>query len=133
MNNDFTQSLFLIFITEIAVSCFNHFIMVKKVYESRLTELRAHQIGMMTRIIYIFAFAYALDHFGKIKTINEFLLAGVLWVFLIEIFEWIGSYLLGRSVKEILMGWHIEKGYMWPFVLLAYLVSPIIMGIVFIK
>jgi hypothetical protein len=46
-------------------------------------------------------------------------------------FEWIGSFLIRRPVTEILMGWHVERGYMWPFVLLTYLLSPLIVGVLF--
>lgn len=44
-------------------------------------------------------------------------------------FEWTGSLLTRRPVHEILEGWHIERGYMWPYVLLAYLFSPLIVGL----
>jgi hypothetical protein len=27
-----------------------------------------------------------------------------------------------------LTGWHIERGYMWPCVLLTYLLTPVIVG-----
>lgn len=41
-------------------------------------------------------------------------------------FEWAGSLLIRRPVAETLIGWHIERGYMWPYVLLTYLPSPLI-------
>lgn len=40
-----------------------------------------------------------------------------------------GSLLLGRSVYEILIGWHIKQGYLWPFVLLSYLAAPALVGV----
>jgi hypothetical protein len=40
----------------------------------------------------------------------------------------VGSFLLRRPVHEILEGWHIERGYMWPYVLAAYFFSPLIVG-----
>ena len=49
----------------------------------------------------------------------------VLWL----VFEWGGSMLQGRPVREILVGWHIERGYMWPYVLLAYLLLPALLGV----
>ena len=36
-------------------------------------------------------------------------------------FESGGSLLIRRAVHEILIGWHIECGYMGPYVLLTYL------------
>ena len=44
-------------------------------------------------------------------------------------FEWIGSFIIRRPAHEILAGWHVEKGYMWPYVLLAYFLSPVIVGL----
>ena len=47
----------------------------------------------------------------------------------VHTFEWGGSLLIRRPVREILIGWHIERGYLWPYVLLTYLLSPVIVGI----
>ena len=46
-------------------------------------------------------------------------------------FEWIGSFIVRRPVQEILEGWHVERGYMWPYVLVTYLVAPLVVGLVF--
>ena len=46
-------------------------------------------------------------------------------------FEWVGSAMLRRPGREILVGWHVERGYMWPYVLAAYLVSPLVVGSLF--
>ena len=37
--------------------------------------------------------------------------AGVFWLLLILAFEWIG-FILRRPVREILEGWHVNKGFM---------------------
>jgi len=44
------------------------------------------------------------------------------------LFEWGGSLAIGRPVQEILVGWNIFAGYMWPYVLLTYLLSNLIIG-----
>ena len=54
--------------------------------------------------------------------------AGVFWIALWLAFEWGGSLLIRRPVQEILIGWHVERGYMWPYVLLAYLLAPLLVG-----
>ncbi len=84
--------------------------MINLVYEPTLGSLLAHQIGMSCRIVYIAIFAYFL---------------------LTLIFEWGGSFAIGRPVQEILVGWNVFAGYLWPFVLLSYLLSPFIVGIAF--
>jgi hypothetical protein len=113
---------------ELAVSALNYFVLMKRVYEPRYGELRAHRIGMTTRIAYIFVFAFFIPYFADTHAVSDLLLAGAFWLLLILAFEWIGSFILRRPVHEILVGWHVERGYMWPYVLLAYLLSPLIAG-----
>ena len=75
-------------------------------------------------------FAYFLDLFARLDRPTEFLLAGFYWLALVLALEWVGSFILRRPVKEILIGWHIEKGWMWPYVLVTYLLSPLVVGLV---
>jgi len=51
---------FRIWAIELAVSGVNYFVVMKRIYEPRVGELHAHQIGMSTRIVYRFVFAYIL-------------------------------------------------------------------------
>ena len=113
---------------EILVSGFNYFILMNMIYEPRWGPLVAHQIGMSTRIVYIFVFSYLL-----LRTVKEYQTAdlvhvGFLWLGLTLVFEWGGGFLIGHSVEEILVGWNISTGYMWPYVLLTYLLSNLIIG-----
>jgi hypothetical protein len=52
-----------------------------------------------------------------------------MWLGLTLLFEWGGSFIIGRPVEEILVGWNIFKGYMWPYVLTAYCLANLIIGI----
>ena len=113
---------------EILFSGLNYFVLMHRVYEPRLGVLRAHRIGMSTRIVYIFLFACFIPYFAETHRPSQLALAGAFWLLMILAFEWVGSFILRRPVHEILEGWHIEQGYMWPYVLLAYLVSPLIVG-----
>ncbi|MCZ7629674.1 MAG: hypothetical protein M5U19_11750 [Microthrixaceae bacterium] len=85
---------------------------------------------MTTRIVYIFGFAWVLDRSAHLDQVGELLLAGLYWTLMVLAFEWVGSLLIRRPVKEILVGWHIEDGFMWPYVLLTYLLSPLVVGAV---
>jgi hypothetical protein len=120
---------FRVWFCEIAVSGFNYFVLMNRVYAPRVGELRAHRIGMTTRIVYIFPFAYALVRFADVHAVPELLLAGAYWLLMVLAFEWVGSFLLRRPIHEILEGWHVENGYMWPYVLAAYLLSPLLVGL----
>ena len=129
MNAQLLMITFRVFCLELAVSAFNYFVLMNRVYAPRVGELRAHRIGMTTRIAYIFVFAFLLVEWAGVHSALELLLAGTYWLLMILAFEWLGSLILRRPVHEILEGWHVEKGYMWPYVLAAYLLSPLIAGL----
>ena len=115
---------------EILVSGFNYFVLMNMVYEPRFGVLAAHQIGMSTRILYLFGFAYYLLRYVKrYSTVGLYLVGGLLLCMTL-VFEWGGSLAMRRPVEEILIGWNIFNGYMWPYVLLAYAFSNLIVGTV---
>jgi hypothetical protein len=114
---------------EILVSGFNFFVLMNMVYEPLWGYLVAHQIGMSTRIVYISIFAYLLLRYVKRYEVNDLVHVGILWLALTLAFEWVGSLALGRPVAEILVGWNILAGYMWPYVLLTYLLSNLLIGV----
>ena len=89
---------------EIVVSGVNFFVLMNLVYEPRWGVLMAHQIGMSTRIVYIFVFAYFLLRFVKKYDSKDLIHVGVLWLILTLLFEWVGSLAIGRPVDEILIG-----------------------------
>jgi len=129
MNTYILMMVFRVWFFEIILSGFNYFVLMNRVYQPRYGELKAHQIGMTTRIVYIFVFAYLLDYFAGLGSVSDYLLAGFYWLLMVLAFEWIGSLLIRRPIREILVGWHIERGYMWPYVLLTYLLSPLVVGL----
>jgi hypothetical protein len=130
MNAYLLMMTFRVWFLELAVTAVNYFFLMSKVYEPRYGKLKAHQIGMSARIVYIFVFAYFILFFAKRYTVLDALTAGVFWLLLILAFEWIGSLIQRRPAREILEGWHINKGFMWPYVLAAYLLSPLIVGLI---
>lgn len=130
MDSDILVYVFRIWFLEVIVSGFNYFVLMRRIYEPRYGELRAHRIGMTTRIVYICIFAIFLDHFADLSSAGDYLLAGFYWLLMILAFEWIGSFIIRRPAQEILEGWHVERGYMWPYVLLTYLLSPLVVGLI---
>ncbi len=119
-----------VWLMEILVSGFNFFVLMNLVYEPRWGYLIAHQVGMSTRIVYISIFAYLLLRYVKKYETKDLVHVGLLWLGLTLLFEWGGSLAIGRPVEEILIGWNVFVGYMWPYVLLTYLLSPLIVGTV---
>jgi hypothetical protein len=113
---------------QILVAGFNFFILMNLIYQPLWGEMIAHQIGMITRILINFVFAYLLLLYAEEYHTLDLILVGVLWLILTLIFEWGGSLAIGRPVSEIIVGWNIFEGYMWPYVLLSYLLAPLIVG-----
>jgi hypothetical protein len=105
-----------VWLMEILVSGFNFFVLMNLVYEPVWGALVAHQIGMSTRIVYIFILAYLLLRYVKKYDTKDLVFVGLLWLGLSLAFEWLGSLALGQPLEEILMGWNVLAGYMWPFV-----------------
>jgi len=111
------------------IAAFNFFVLMNLVYEPRWGSLVAHQIGMSTRIVVVSVLAYfMLRYVGKCNT-KDLILIGLVWLGLEEIFEWGGSFIPGRSVEDILIGWNIFAGYVWPYVMLAYVLANLIVGV----
>jgi hypothetical protein len=128
MNTVLLKTGFRVWLVEILVSGFNFFVLMNLVYEPRWGMLVAHQVGMSSRIVYISIFAYLLLRYVKQYETKDLAHVGLLWLGLTLLFEWGGSFAIGRPVEEILIGWNISVGYMWPYVLLTYLLSPLIVG-----
>ena len=118
-----------VWLIETLISGFNFFVLMNLIYEPRWGPLVAHQIGMSTRIVYIFVLAYFLLRYVKEYNTKDLMLIGLVWLGLEEVFEWGGSFILGRPVEEILIGWNVFAGYMWPYVMLTYLSANLIVGL----
>jgi hypothetical protein len=118
-----------VWLTEILISGFNYFVLMHLTYEPRWGELRAHQIGMSTRIVCIFILAYLLLRYAEKYETKDLVQIGFLWLGLTLVFEWGGSFMIRRPVHEIVAGWNVTKGYMWPYVLLAYFSANLIVGL----
>jgi hypothetical protein len=121
--------VFRAWLLELPLAWINYYVLVLRVYELRVGEVRAHQIGMATRIGWVLVYAYALLRFANSYSVLDLAYAGLFWMGLWLVFEWGGSALMRRPVAEVLVGWHVERGYMWPYVLVTYLLSPLLIGL----
>ena len=128
LNRPLLKIAIRVWLVEILISGFNFFVLMNLVYEPRWGELLAHQIGMSTRILYIFVLAYFLLRYVKKYRATDLFHVGFLWLGLTLVFEWGGSFILRRPVEDILVGWNLFEGYIWPYVLLTYLFSNILVG-----
>jgi uncharacterized membrane protein YgcG len=80
INTYLMMMTFRVWVIELAVTALNYFLLMQKVYEPRYGKLRAHQIGMSTRIVYIFVFAYFILFFAQRYTTLDTFYAGVFWL-----------------------------------------------------
>ncbi len=131
MNTKLMKIAVRVWLMEILLSCFNFFVLMNLIYEPTWGALIAHQIGMSTRIVYICIFAFFLLRYVKEYETQDLIHVGILWLGLTLLFEWGGSLAIGTPVAEILVGWNICAGYMWPYVLLTYFFSNLILGSIF--
>ena len=121
---------FRVWLLEIPLAALNAFVLMDRVYAPRVGALRAHRWAMTTRIAWIAALGFVIVHVAHEPPTTVLMAAGLFWMALWLVFEWGGSLLIRRPVHEILVGWHVERGYLWPYVLVAYLVSPLVAGTV---
>ncbi|HSC74016.1 MAG TPA: hypothetical protein VLB89_07605 [Gaiellaceae bacterium] len=56
MNTYLLMITFRVWVIELPVAAFNYFVLIRRVYQPRVGELPAHEIGMSTSIGYIFVF-----------------------------------------------------------------------------
>ena len=129
MTSHLLMLTFRIWLIELPLAALNWFVLANRVYEPRLGPLRAHRIAMTTRMVYVVVLAYVLLRWAGTFTAPATLYAGAFWMLLWLAFEWGGSLLLRRPVREVLVGWHVRQGYLWPWVLATYLLSPLVVGL----
>lgn len=124
------MTTFRVWLAELPLAAVNAFVLMDRVYAPRVGALHAHQIAMATRILLIVVLSYVITRLAPDHRPLSLLAAGGFWMALWLVFEWGGSLLIGRPVEETVVGWHVEQGYLWPYVLLAYLLGPLLVGLV---
>jgi hypothetical protein len=130
VNAHLLELTFRVWLVELPLAAVNWFVLAERVYRPRTGELRAHQAAMLTRIVWVVALAFVLLRSASRSTFLDTLVAGTFWMLLWLVFEWGGSLLVRRPVRDVLVGWHVERGYLWPYVLAAYVLAPVVAGLV---
>lgn len=67
MNTNLLRVAFWVWLAGIGVSRLNFFVLMNRVYEPTFGALRAHQIGMTTRIVYIAVRYVPADVRGQVR------------------------------------------------------------------
>ncbi len=129
MNTHLLMLTFRVWLIELALAAVNWFVLAERVYRPRFGSLRAHQIAMLTRMVWVLVLSAFLLHFARTYSMLDTVVAGLFWVVLWLVFEWGGSLQMRRPVSEVLVGWHVRQGFLWPYVLATYLLAPLLVGL----
>jgi hypothetical protein len=130
VNAHLLELTFRVWLIELPLAAVNWFVLANRIYRPRVGEVRAHQIAMVTRIVWVLVLAFFLLRSAGSYSTPDTLTAGLFWMLLWLAFEWGGSLLVRRPVQEVLVGWHVNRGYVWPYVLAVYLLAPLVVGLV---
>ena len=103
----------------------------EKLYGTRMSELRAHQLSTAIFSVVIFFTTFSMLKIGDFhETAGAYILLGFIWLGLTVSFEFMaGHYVFGNSWEKLLADYKISKGRVWIFVLLSSLLSPVTVGL----
>lgn len=90
------------------------------------SELTARQLSSLLMIVWIVL--YIILVYGRlgIRKPAHAWTFGIIWCLLTVAFELVLGYSLGLSFKDMLADYNLADGRLWPFVLIALLVGPIL-------
>jgi hypothetical protein len=91
----------------------------------KIRHSNGHWIYLVPQIILIIAYSYVLVLVFNNFTANAYLALGVIWLFLVLSFEFVGTLVIQKkSMIELFEGWKIWKGHIWTLVLISHLAIP---------
>lgn len=85
----------------------------------------AHQLGFFIAITLILFIAWLTAPWIKAKTFKTQLVVGLLWLFLMLIFEFGLGFLLGFSWEYLLTDYNLPRGGLMSFGLVIMLLAPV--------
>jgi hypothetical protein len=101
-------------------------LMREKVFRRYLGELKAHQASTFSFILLIGVYVWVFSNIWPLKSLNQALLIGGIWLFLTVIFEFIfGHYAMKKRWQTLFADYNIGKGRTWILVLLWTLFAPV--------
>jgi hypothetical protein len=102
----------------------------ERLISPRVGEQTAHVISTITLICFFFIAIYLFFSNLKIDySKTDLILVGVFWVIITVAFEFLfGHYVMGHPWSKLLADYNIIKGRLWPLVLLAVFIAPVLFG-----
>jgi hypothetical protein len=96
----------------------------------RVGEQMAHVVSTIILICIFFIAIYLFFSNLKIdRSKTDLLLVGIFWVIITVAFEFLfGHYVMGHPWSKLVADYNILKGRLWPLVLLAVFIAPVLFG-----
>lgn len=88
----------------------------------------AHQISSLTGVIAFFIVIYLFLKWVKAAyTQKDLLIVGTTWIGMTILFEtWMNVFVRHLSLQQVLETYYFWRGELWLFVLLSFIVSPLV-------
>jgi len=87
-------------------------------------ELLANQLSTLTLILFCALYAWLVWSGLRISSTGEALWAGLVWMILTILFEFLLGRLLNQSWESLLENYNLPAGNIWPLFLMALFLMP---------
>ena len=87
---------FRVWLIGIPIAALNAFVFMDRVYAPRVGAVRAHQLAMATRIVWIVILGFVIVQYAGEQRTLVWVFSGLFWMALWLVFEWAGSLLIRR-------------------------------------
>ena len=96
------------------------------VYSKTLGDLRAHQVSTVSLMIIIGIYTWIFTHYLELASAGEALLAGLIWVSLTILFEFVfGHYVVKKTWEVLLRDYNMLRGRIWVLVPIWTFLAPL--------
>lgn len=95
------------------------------VFVKMFSQLHASQLSTFTLILFCALYTWLIWSVLKISSSGEALRAGLIWMILTILFEFLLGWLLNQSWESMLQNYNLPAGNIWPLFLLALFFMPI--------
>ena len=96
-------------------------------YGKAMSEMHAHQLSSVTLILIFGVYVWLLSSRWPLHSLGQATLVGLIWLVLTMLFEFVmGRYISHLSWEQLLQAYNIFAGNLWPLVLMAVMVLPVL-------
>jgi hypothetical protein len=97
------------------------------IYVTFLDNLSAHQLSVVSGIIFFALYIWIITGKWRIKSSKESVQIGLMWLLMTIIFEFLfGHFVMGHTWEKLLYDYNILEGRLWIVVLIWVTISPFI-------